>query len=254
MARQRGLIWLAGLLLISGEVAAAIVGSFHAGGAKANDHAAVFKQYAESDSWTAVHVLLFMSALLIVAGVVVLARAAAQSERGRSLAVLIAVSAAVSAAASGLVLAVDGVALKQTVDAWVNAVPAQKAFAFHDAEVVRWLEWGANSFLAAAEGLTYLLLGWAIVRTARVPKWIGWLSALAGPGLYRCGIFCWLRRLHRHNLSPRRHCGSALCHRVDHNCRHRLARKKVGRAAACCCLARRLASSQPVDERRCRGT
>jgi hypothetical protein len=81
-----------------------------------------------------------------------------------------------------LVLAVDGVALKQAVDAWVDAVPAQKAFAFHDAEVVRWLEWGANSFLATADGLTYLLLGWAIVRTALVPKWIGWLSALAGLG------------------------------------------------------------------------
>jgi hypothetical protein len=81
-----------------------------------------------------------------------------------------------------LVLAVDGVALKQTVDAWVNAVPAEKAFAFHDAEAIRWLEWGANSFLATAEGLTYLLLGWAIVRTALVPKWIGWLSAVAGLG------------------------------------------------------------------------
>jgi hypothetical protein len=88
----------------------------------------------------------------------------------------------VSAAAAGLVLAVDGVALKQTADAWVNAAPAQKAFAFHDAEVVRWLEWGANSFLATAEGLTYLLLGWAIVRSALVPKWIGWLTGLAGVG------------------------------------------------------------------------
>jgi hypothetical protein len=181
-ARQRGLIWLGGLLLVGGEVAGAIVGAFHADGAKANDHAAVFKQYAESSSWTAVHILLFMSALLIIAGVVVLARALAQVERGRNLAVLIAVGAAVSAAAAGLVLAVDGVALKQTADAWVNAVPAQKAFAFHDAEVIRWLEWGANSFLATAEGVTYMLLGWAIVRTAIVPKWIGWLSAVAGVG------------------------------------------------------------------------
>jgi hypothetical protein len=183
MARQRGLILPAGLLLVGGEASAAIVGSFHAGaGAKANDHAAVFKKYAESDAWTAVHVLLFVSALLVIAGVVLLARAVAQAERGRSLAIWIAVGAAVSAAASGLVLAVDGVALKQNVDAWVNAPPAQKGFAFHDAEVVRWLEWGANSFLAAASGLTYLLLGWAIVSTALVRKWIGWLIALAGLG------------------------------------------------------------------------
>jgi hypothetical protein len=123
-----------------------------------------------------------MSALLIVAGVVVLARALAQIERGRNLAVLIAVGAAVSAAAAGLVLAVDGVALKQTVDTWMVAAPAEKTFAFHDAETIRWLEWGANSFLATAEGLTYLLLGWAIVRSAIVPKWIGWLSAVAGLG------------------------------------------------------------------------
>jgi Domain of unknown function (DUF4386) len=182
MARQRGLIWLAGLLLVGGQVGGVIVGAFHAGGAKPNNHAAAFKQYAESDAWTAVHVLLFISALIIVAGLIVLARALAGIERGRNLAVLIAVGAAVIAAASGLVLAVDGVALKQTVDAWVNALPAEKAFAFHDAEVVRWMEWGADSFQATAEGVTYLLLGWAIVRTAILPKWIGWLSGISGLG------------------------------------------------------------------------
>jgi hypothetical protein len=81
-----------------------------------------------------------------------------------------------------LVLAVDGVALKQTVDTWVSAMPSQKAFAFHDAEAIRWLEWGADSFLSTAEGVTYMLLGWAIVRTALVAKWIGWLIAVAGVG------------------------------------------------------------------------
>jgi hypothetical protein len=42
VARQRGLIWLAGLLLVGGEAAGAIVGSFHAGsGANANNNAAI---------------------------------------------------------------------------------------------------------------------------------------------------------------------------------------------------------------------
>jgi hypothetical protein len=82
-ARKRGFIWLGGSLLVGGEIAGAIVGSFHAGGgAKANDNAAVFKKYAESDSWTVVHILQFMAALLIVAGIVVLARALARMERG----------------------------------------------------------------------------------------------------------------------------------------------------------------------------
>jgi hypothetical protein len=179
---HRGLIWLGGLLLVSGEIAGAIVGSFHASGGKANDHAVVFRHYAESDAWTTVHILLFMSALLVIAGILMLARALSLMERGRSLAILITVGAAVAAAASGLVLAVDGVALKQTVDTWLNAAPAEKTLAFHDAETMRWLEWGANSFLATAEGLTYMLLGWAIVRTALVAKWIGWVSAVAGLG------------------------------------------------------------------------
>ena len=181
-AQQRRLVLLAGLLLVGGVIAGLIVGSFHAGGAKPNRHAAVFRQYAESDAWTTVHILQFMCSLIIVAGLVVLARALRRSECGRDLAVLIALGAALSAAAAGLVLAVDGVALKQTVDTWVNAAPAEKALAFHDAEVVRWLEWGANAFLATAEGVTYLLLGWAIVRTAIVARWLGWLSVVAGLG------------------------------------------------------------------------
>lgn len=65
-----------------------------------------------------------MPALIIIVGVVLLARALAEIEGGHNLAALIAIAAAVSAAAAGLVLAVDGVALKQTVDTWMHAVPA----------------------------------------------------------------------------------------------------------------------------------
>jgi hypothetical protein len=60
-----------------------------------------------------------------------------------------AVSAAVALGLYGVLQAVDGVALKQAVDAWVSAPEAEKPARFAGAETIRWLEWGcwrASSF------------------------------------------------------------------------------------------------------------
>ena len=47
----------------------------------------------------------------------------------------------------GVVMAVDGVALKQAVNAWASAPVAEKAARFASAEAIRWIEWGARSYL-----------------------------------------------------------------------------------------------------------
>ena len=60
-----------------------------------------------------------------------------------------AISAGVAVALSGVVYAVDGVALKQAVDAWVSAPTAEKAARFARAEVIRWLEWGTKAIRAS---------------------------------------------------------------------------------------------------------
>ena len=44
-------------------------------------------------------------------------------------------------------MAVDGVALKQAVNAWASAPVAEKAARFASAEAIRWIEWGARSYL-----------------------------------------------------------------------------------------------------------
>lgn len=51
-----------------------------------------------------------------------------------------AVSAVVTVALTAVLQAVDGVTLKQTVDAWASAPPAEQAARFASAESVRWLE------------------------------------------------------------------------------------------------------------------
>ena len=74
----------------------------------------------------------------------------------------------------------DGVALKQAVNAWASAPDAEKAVRFASAEAIRWLEWGMRSYQDFALGLTLLLCAAAVVRTARVPGPIAYLIGLSG--------------------------------------------------------------------------
>ena len=73
----------------------------------------------------------------------------------------------------------DGVALKQAVRAWANAPEAEKAARLAVAEGVRWLEWGMRSYENFALGLAVLLFAVAALRSARVPRPIGFLMGLA---------------------------------------------------------------------------
>jgi hypothetical protein len=182
VTQQRRQVRLAASLLVGGEILFAIARPFHAGSGSPNNHAVVFKQYAASGTWLAAHIGLFASGLLTVAGLIALCGALARAEVAATLAFSIAAGAVLIAAGQGLVLAVDGVALKQAVDAWVHAVGPAKAIAFQDALVVRWLEWGANSFLGLFQGVTVILLGVAIGRSEILSRWLGWVSVLAGLG------------------------------------------------------------------------
>jgi hypothetical protein len=88
--------------------------------------------------------------------------------------------AAVTLALYGGVLAVDGVALKQAVNAWASAPQAEKAARFATAEAIRWLEWGMRSYQNFALGLAVLLFAAAVVRTSWVPRPLGYLMGLSG--------------------------------------------------------------------------
>ena len=76
--------------------------------------------------------------------------------------------------------AVDGVALKRAVDAWTHASGTEKAIRFADAETVRWIEWGVQSYFRLLLGLTFVLFGAAIVTTRVVAGWLGWVAVLTG--------------------------------------------------------------------------
>ncbi len=80
----------------------------------------------------------------------------------------------------------DGVALKQAVDAWASAPDAEKAARFGNAETVRWLEWGVRSYFSFVFGLSLVGVG-ALGLTAGLPRGIAGLMAASGRAFFAQG-------------------------------------------------------------------
>lgn len=174
----RALRMSAALLLI-GQVLYVLVTLLHTGG-EANHHSAIFAAYAGSQIWTAVHVAQFVCMTIFLSGLFALCYALnGETETARWAARFGGATAVVTLALYGVVLAVDGVALKQAVNAWASAPEAEKAARFATAEAIRWLEWGTRSYVNFTLGFSVLLFAVAIVRTAGIPRPIGYLMGLS---------------------------------------------------------------------------
>jgi hypothetical protein len=131
--------------------------------------------------WTAVHVGQFASMTIFLAGLFALFFALdLQTEMARWAGRFGAATAVVTLALYGGVLAVDGVALKEAVNAWVSAPEAEKAARFASAKMIRWLEWGTRSYANFALGIALLLFTAAVVRTGWIARPIAYLMGLPG--------------------------------------------------------------------------
>jgi hypothetical protein len=171
---------LSSWLLLAGQLLYIVFTQFHAGG-DANDHHAIFATYAGNAIWTAVHLGQFASMAMLLAGLLALFFAlGAQAGMARWAGRFGTALAAVTLALYGVLQAVDGVALKQAVNAWASAPDAEKAARFATAEAIRWLEWGMRSYQDLALGLTLLMFAAAVMRTAWVPRPIPYLMGFSG--------------------------------------------------------------------------
>lgn len=171
---------LAAVLLLAGFVLFVVMTLLHPGG-PANDHRAIFAEYAASTSWNIVHLGQFAGVVLLGAGLLALYVALGLRDGPAAWAARLgAVSAALALGLYGVLQAVDGVALKQAVDAWVNAPAAEAEARFASAEVVRWIEWGARSYQTFTLGFALVLLGSAVALTGRLPRVLGYLMGLSG--------------------------------------------------------------------------
>ena len=185
-ARDGGLLRLSGVLLLVGFVVNAIQRMIWHPTGEEDDHEAIFTEYAESDAWEATHLAEFVLVLVALAGLLVLCRALRPETP--YLALLAAGALIASGATWAALQAVDGVTLKQAVDAWVDASGTERATRFADAEAARWLEWGLQSYFRVLLGVAFLLLGTAAVVSRLVPSWLGLL--LLGAGLLSLAVGC----------------------------------------------------------------
>jgi hypothetical protein len=168
---------VSGALLLVGFVVNAIQrGIWHPTGAE-DDHEATFTEYAASE-WVATHFAELLLVLMALSGLLVLCSAL---RREAPLLALLAACAIIATSATWIALqAVDGVTLKQTVDAWAAASGTEKATRFGDAETIRWVEWALQSYFRVLLGVDLLLLGAAAVVSRIIPSWLGLLLIISG--------------------------------------------------------------------------
>lgn len=185
---ERQSLRVSGILLLVGVLVSLVSGISHPDRVVANDHVAAFTEYANTGTWVLVHFGQFVGMAFLIAGLLALyvalgdvAGIAAWTGR------FAAITAIIALAMYGVLQAVDGVALKHAVDAWLSAPEADKPARFASAEVIRWLEWGVRSYQSFILGLSFVLFAITIGSTARLPKPIGLLLGVAGLAYFAQG-------------------------------------------------------------------
>ena len=175
--------------MVAGLSAQLPLGVLHPHREYANDSPAAFHEYAHSTDWLAVHLGQFLGVLLVSLGLVALGSSLARRRGLRgALGQMGAATALVSASVFAVQMAVDGVALKTAVDAWVSAGAAEHDAAFGIAETVRSLEKGLSGIFSVLNGLTVLALGLGLGCRHGVSRWLGWVGVVAGLGLLTGGV------------------------------------------------------------------
>jgi hypothetical protein len=142
------------VLFLLGLVVLVISTQLHPAHENPMDNQAVFREYAQSNLWIAVHLAQFVGFLLVIGGLVGLYFSIAIRPDAAAAIARFGLAAAATTGASFTILqAVDGVALKRAVDAWASAPPDQEVAAFAAAEAIRWIEIGVNSLAFSLVGL-----------------------------------------------------------------------------------------------------
>ena len=185
MADRKSLLFSA-VLLIAGEVVYEVAYEFHpwnvlSAAIVGNTYAATFTAYANSTYWALIHAVQFTGNAMLVFGLLALFSALNVNSGLVGVVNRFAAASAVAALAFfAAVYAVDGVALKQAVDAWVSAPASQQSTYFAVAQGIRGLEWGVRGYSDYLTGLSLVLFATVIVWTARIPRPIGYIMGLSG--------------------------------------------------------------------------
>jgi hypothetical protein len=188
---RRPLLRIGSVLFIAGMVIAIVSTIIHPSREDPSNHSLVLAEYANDESWVAVHIGQFAGGIMVFAGgFVALYRFLVQSES--SMASILAwigfALAIMTASAIAVLQAIDGIALKMAADSWVAAPSEDKAITFRVAEGIRFIEYGTNSIFRILQGLAAIVFGVAIVKSKHLNKWIGGAGVVIGAVTIYAGI------------------------------------------------------------------
>jgi hypothetical protein len=155
------------------------VGTYlHPMSADPNVPLAAFTEYAADHHWVASHLMQLLGVLLIAAALVLLNRKMANGPAA-DWAVLGMVGTVASTAVASALQAIDGVALKAAVNSWAASLEPARAAIFQAAFAIRQIEIGLASITGLLFGLTFSIMGIALLVDRRFPRRLG-IFAIAG--------------------------------------------------------------------------
>jgi len=146
--------------------------------ADGNDAAVAFAVYAEVSrpAWLAAHLLPLVGITGMVVAMVLLSRAIATTGAGNLWARLTGVTGGAAIAVTAALQAVDGVALKATVDMWAHAATADRPALFAAAQAVRQVEIGLDAVFSLSLALTTLAFAGVLWEARRVGRILAGVS------------------------------------------------------------------------------
>src|SRR5919109_4162900 len=130
---NRPLIRIGSIAFIAGVVIVVISTMLHPSREDPANHPLVFIEYANSNSWVAIHIGQFVGGIMVFAGgfgVLHSLLVRSESSTTSALAWIGFAVAIMTASAFAILQAVDGIALKMAVDSWASAPAGEKTSSF----------------------------------------------------------------------------------------------------------------------------
>ena len=175
---NRPLLRIGSIAFIVGVVIVVVSTMLHPSREDPANHPLVFMEYANSNSWIAVHIGQFVGGIMVFGGgfgVLHSFLMRTESNTTYTLSWIGFAVAIMTASAIAVLQAVDGIALKMAVDFGL-LLPARKRVA----EGIRCVEYGTNSIFRILQGSVAAIFGIAIVKSMLLSRWIGGTGVIVG--------------------------------------------------------------------------
>jgi hypothetical protein len=186
MTTNQSLARLGSVSAFAGAIVLLVSTLLHPMSRDPNDAPEAFAEYAADSFYVWTHLGQFAGFALLGAALVALA-ATFEPARASAWARIGLAATIVGIAIAAALQAVDGVALKVTVDRWAAATGDTRAVIYEAALAVRQIEIGLASLLSITTGLTLIAFGLAMLLGARYPRRLGAIGLLDGVGMVAAG-------------------------------------------------------------------